>query len=407
MMSRALQAVSLALLLAAAHPACAQQNTLKITSQPGSAQVYLDDAPKGTTSPDEGKLILENLPIGSHKLRIGLSGYTDWIQGVTLTDGSSIYIDAKLTVAGPLPFTSQDVVDLLKGGVSPRRAADLVKERGVDFALTESIERDIRAAGGDADLLLAVTRAKAPPPPSPPPAVPPTITLLEPAGAERGKVIEVSGPTFQVRGTVSHPGGIASVWVNGHPVSLKGLTSQTAEFDLGDLPLISGQNAFDLRAIATDHSEVNLTLKVRRPDVREAILRGQRLVTEGDLAGAQREYQKALEVNKDSSLAHYRIAEILFLQGNYQAAAGAYREASVGDHEPSWTEVWSHIQLGKIFDLVGQRERAINEYQKALNTNDSTQGALDEARKYLTEPYSRALVGHPPSEKKKAVAKPR
>jgi len=46
------------------------------------------------------------------------------------------------------------------------------------------------------------------------------------------------------------------------------------------------------------------------------------------------------------------------------------------------------VQLGKIFDVTGQRERALNEYQKALQTNDNTQGALDEARKNLQKAYT-------------------
>ncbi|HLD78901.1 MAG TPA: peptidase M1, partial [archaeon] len=71
------------------------------------------------------------------------------------------------------------------------------------------------------------------------------------------------------------------------------------------------------------------------------------------------------------------------------AAANAFREAVNGDHEPKWTLVWSHIFLGKIFDITGQRERAINEYRRALETNDDTQGALAEAEKYLREPYRR------------------
>ena len=33
-----------------------------------------------------------------------------------------------------------------------------------------------------------------------------------------------------------------------------------------------------------------------------------------------------------------------------------------GDLEPKWTEVWGHINLGKIFDITGQRDRAVNEY---------------------------------------------
>ncbi len=116
-------------------------------------------------------------------------------------------------------------------------------------------------------------------------------------------------------------------------------------------------------------------------------MRAQGMVTTGDLAEALKELQKALDVNKNSSLAHYRIAEIFFLQHNYQAAANAYREALNGDAEPKWTEVWSHIQLGKIFDVTGQRDRATNEYRQALQTNDNTQGALEEARKYLQAPY--------------------
>ncbi len=122
--------------------------------------------------------------------------------------------------------------------------------------------------------------------------------------------------------------------------------------------------------------------------VRTSILRGQQLVQTGDLPEALREFQKALESNKNSSLAHYRIAEVFFLQHNYQAAANAYREALNGDGEPKWTEVWSHIQLGKIFDLTGQRERATNEYRQAIQTHDNTQGAMDEATRYLQTPYS-------------------
>jgi tetratricopeptide (TPR) repeat protein len=123
--------------------------------------------------------------------------------------------------------------------------------------------------------------------------------------------------------------------------------------------------------------------------VRVAILRGQQLVQQGDFTEALKEYQKALDANKNSSLAHYRIAEVFFLQRNYQSAANAYREALYGDGEPKWTAVWSHIQLGKIFDLTGQRERATNEYRQALQTQDNTQGAQDEARRYLQEPYKR------------------
>ena len=127
------------------------------------------------------------------------------------------------------------------------------------------------------------------------------------------------------------------------------------------------------------------------PDLRlrTALLRGQQLAQTGELTEALKEYQLALDANKNSSLAHYRVAEVFFQQRNYQAAANAYRESINGDGEPRWTEVWSHVKLGEIFDVTGQRERATNEYRHALETNDNTEGAQDEARKYLKQPYEK------------------
>lgn len=142
------------------------------------------------------------------------------------------------------------------------------------------------------------------------------------------------------------------------------------------------------RRISVDPQNRVLT-NSRDIKLRASIVRGQGLTQQGDLAGALSEFNKALEVNKNSSLAHYRIAEVFFLQKNYQSSANAYRESLNGDGEPRWTEVWSHLQLGKIFDVTGQRERAVNEYRQAIQTNDNTQGALDEARRYMQKPYER------------------
>jgi hypothetical protein len=120
-----------------------------------------------------------------------------------------------------------------------------------------------------------------------------------------------------------------------------------------------------------------------------AIRRGEQFAELGNFNEALKEYQKALEVNRLSSLAHYRVAEVFFQQGNYQSAANEFREAINGDEEPKWTVVWSHINLGKIYDVTSQRERALNEYTKALRTKDNTQGALEEAARYQQKPYQR------------------
>jgi hypothetical protein len=123
--------------------------------------------------------------------------------------------------------------------------------------------------------------------------------------------------------------------------------------------------------------------------VRISILKGQQLVAQGDLTSALAEYQKALTANPQSSLASYRIGEVLFTQRNYQASVNSFRDALRGDDEPAWTEVWSHIAIGRIFDITGQRDRAVNEYRLAVQTNDNTQGAVNEARMLLQKPYKR------------------
>jgi tetratricopeptide (TPR) repeat protein len=116
-------------------------------------------------------------------------------------------------------------------------------------------------------------------------------------------------------------------------------------------------------------------------------LKGQEDVAQGDLLGAIAEYQKALDQDRGSSLANYRLAEIFMMQKNYQSAANSFRDALRGDDDPRWTEVWSHVNLGRIFDITGQRQRAVNEYRLAIQTNDNTQGAINEARSLMQHPY--------------------
>jgi tetratricopeptide (TPR) repeat protein len=120
-----------------------------------------------------------------------------------------------------------------------------------------------------------------------------------------------------------------------------------------------------------------------------AIRKGEQFAEISDYANALKEYQKALETNRGSSLANYRIAEVYFLQNIYQSAANSFRECLNGDLNPKWTEAWAHIGLGKIFDITGQRDRAVNEYTQAQRTRDNTQGAQDVAGKYIRTPYER------------------
>jgi predicted negative regulator of RcsB-dependent stress response len=121
--------------------------------------------------------------------------------------------------------------------------------------------------------------------------------------------------------------------------------------------------------------------------VRVHILRGMAKAAANEDAAAITEYRAALALNATSSLASYRLGEVYFLQRNYQAAEDAFRATLSGDGVPKWIEVWSDLQLGRIFDASGQRDRAINEYREAIETHDDTSGAVTLASDSLQHAY--------------------
>jgi hypothetical protein len=123
--------------------------------------------------------------------------------------------------------------------------------------------------------------------------------------------------------------------------------------------------------------------------VEVAIRKGEQHAEVGEYAEALAEYQKALDVVKNSSLAQYRIGEVFFLQSNWSAAATAFHDALSGDLIPKWTEVWSHIHLGWIYDVSDIRTKATSEYSQALRTKDNSFNAQEEAQKYIDHPYQK------------------
>jgi aminopeptidase N len=132
----------------------------------------------------------------------------------------------------------------------------------------------------------------------------------------------------------------------------------------------------------------NLLKSSPRLRVHALIARGEGFAEVGKYYEAIQEYQKALDAQPTNSLAHFRMGEAMFYQKNYQAAANAFRAALGGDADPKWTEVWSHIYIAKIYDLLGQRERAVNEYSLAQHLGDDTAGAQQEVARYIQKPYA-------------------
>jgi tetratricopeptide (TPR) repeat protein len=64
--------------------------------------------------------------------------------------------------------------------------------------------------------------------------------------------------------------------------------------------------------------------------------RGDQLAEEQAYLEAVKQYQAVLELNKNSSLAHYKIGDIFFKLRNYAASMEEFRRALDGDMDPRW-----------------------------------------------------------------------
>lgn len=94
---------------------------LAIHSTPGHAQVYIDDVPIGTTSP-EGLLKLPTLSPGDHKVRLALQGFNDYEVVAKLVPGETTTLEAKL-VAAPSVATKPVTPASKKAGASNATAS--------------------------------------------------------------------------------------------------------------------------------------------------------------------------------------------------------------------------------------------------------------------------------------------
>jgi hypothetical protein len=74
-----------------------------------------------------------------------------------------VHYTPKAAPPNPRALDKQDVISLLQGGVPNARVAEIIKDRGLKFSPSADDLNDIRAAGGNDDLIQAVQQAAAPP----------------------------------------------------------------------------------------------------------------------------------------------------------------------------------------------------------------------------------------------------
>lgn len=115
---------------------------------------------------------------------------------------------------------------------------------------------------------------------------------------------------------------------------------------------------------------------------------GERKLIAGDTAGAAQLAQKALaEHTRNPGRAEFILARADIMSGNMDGAVQAFRRAIQASHNLR-TIAWSHIYLGRLDDLQGDRTSALAEYQAAMQSRDGKADTKDAAETGLKAPFA-------------------
>lgn len=115
--------------------------------------------------------------------------------------------------------------------------------------------------------------------------------------------------------------------------------------------------------------------------------RGIEQMKEGLYAEAQQQFEAALKMDRSNSWVYYNLGLLFLEQRNWQQALDNFDAALNGTLKPSWIEVWARIKRGNAYDARGERNRAVSEYNKAVQSGINYDNAQAVAKKFLAAPF--------------------
>jgi tetratricopeptide (TPR) repeat protein len=92
--------------------------------------------------------------------------------------------------------------------------------------------------------------------------------------------------------------------------------------------------------------------------------------------------------------AAFILARIASLAGHMEEARTSFEQAAGSVHDPRLL-AWSHIYLGRIYDIQQERGRAMEHYQAALEAGDPSADTKAAAERGLATPYQPSQVKGP------------
>jgi tetratricopeptide (TPR) repeat protein len=101
---------------------------------------------------------------------------------------------------------------------------------------------------------------------------------------------------------------------------------------------------------------------------------------------AEKLAQGCLQANQDSGRAYFVLAKVASLKGDMEAAQTDFQKAAETGKEPH-VLAWSHIYLGRIYDIQDERDSAVAQYKAALAVGGISADAKTAAERGLQQPY--------------------
>ncbi|OLE86444.1 MAG: hypothetical protein AUG07_02675 [Acidobacteria bacterium 13_1_20CM_2_60_10] len=135
------------------------------------------------------------------------------------------------------------------------------------------------------------------------------------------------------------------------------------------------------------------------PDALTALNEGEKQIAEKNPRAAEAAFQKVLARYPEQARARYGLGLVAMLEGDPAKAQEVFGRLVNGEHAATndpMVLAWSHVYLGRIYEGNGQRDRAKQEFQAALDVPNGPEPARLAAQRGLQAPGgSRKASEHP------------
>lgn len=260
----------------------------------------------------------------------------------TADDGDGSAPDPGDNTGSDHALNSVQVMGLVAGGVSSRRVARLVTDRGVNFQPDDTYFADLRSAGATDDLINALRAAK--------------------HDASASQSLDSDKDDLQMQESMTRGAQLARAQQFAQAEREYRKAEQlrpqdtTVHFALG---YALSQEAKWGQAV----SEYRLVVASDPNDAGGHANLGLALAKSGDMSGAIAEYRRALAIDPNLPALHNNLGVALKQSGDVGTARAEFRQALA--ENPNDPQL--HTNLGSVLQQQGDLDGAVREYQQAIS----------------------------------------